>query len=370
MTKIKNQVNDFSEGGTYASTLTTSNAAGGQTNMDEVNKGYLTMNCFAISLGFMQFGIGMNSYSTLSTAFQYNFGWDDDNMTLINDMTQSSIILGAAIGALSCARFLALGKLRLLYILNIVLLIGVAISMIGQNVYILNVGRLIWGFAFGSFSVVCAKFINEIAPLELSGSLGAMNQMALTFGGCLPPLMSLAYPLTFDASTEDFYVKTYWRVIYCLPILISALQLCLITFCFRHETPIFLQEQGREEELLVVMKKYYSGMEVRRRLDALQGASKPKEGLQEAQEPSIYESFFDPRIRQSAWVGFWLATFQQWTGINAVIFYSAQLFGSTDGSGLSPTQVTVMINGANFLSAFGGAVLLGFFGRKTLMITM
>jgi MFS family permease len=52
-------------------------------------------------------------------------------MTLINDMTQSSIILGAAIGALSCARFLALGKLKLLYILNIVLLIGVAITMIG-----------------------------------------------------------------------------------------------------------------------------------------------------------------------------------------------------------------------------------------------
>ena len=35
---------------------------------------------------------------------------------------------------------------------------------------------------------------------------------------------------------------------------------------------------------------------------------------------------------------------------------------------MSPTQVTVMINGANFLSAAGGSVLLGYFGRKSLMI--
>lgn len=181
--------------------------------------------------------------------------------------------------------------------------------MIGQNMYILNIGRFIWGLAFGSFSVVSAKFISEIAPPEFSGSFGAMNQMSLTFGGCLPPLMALAYPLKIDETTDDFYLNTYWRIIWCLPILVSAIQLLLITCFFRHETPIFLQEQGREEELLVVMKKFYSGMEVRRRLDALQAQSKPKEGHLEAQEPTITETFFDPNIRSSAWVGFWLATF-------------------------------------------------------------
>ena len=240
--------------------------------------------------------------------------------------------------------------------------------MIGQNMYILNIGRLIWGIAFGSFSVVSAKYISEIAPIEYSGTFGAMNQLSLCFGGCLPPLMALAYPLNFGPETDEFYLTTYWRIIWCLPILVSVLQLTLLTCCFRHETPIFLQEQGREEELLVVMKKFYRGMEVRRRLDALQSQSKPKEGHADAQEPTIVETFFDPNIRGSAWVGFWLATFQQWTGINAVIFYSAQLFGSTDGSGLSGTQVTVMINGANFVAALGGSILLGYFGRKTLMV--
>ena len=83
--------------------------------------------------------------------------------------------MGAAVGALSCARFLSLGKLKLIYILNFILLAGVAISLIGQNIYILNVGRFIWGLAFGSFSVVSAKYISEIAPPEYSGTFGAMN---------------------------------------------------------------------------------------------------------------------------------------------------------------------------------------------------
>lgn len=81
----------------------------------------------------------------------------------------------------------------------------------------------------------------------------------------------------------------------------------MLTVWFRHETPIFLQEKGREVELLVVMKKFYSGNEIRARLDALQSSGKI-EGNSEAQEVTIYESFFDPRIRTASWVGFTMVT--------------------------------------------------------------
>ena len=42
------------------------------------------------------------------------------------------------------------------------------------------------------------------------------------------------------------------------------------------------------------------------------------------------ETFFDARIRGAAWVGFWLATIQQLTGINSIIFYAPQLFTPSD----------------------------------------
>ena len=64
-------VNNTESDGTSASIM-----HGGSTtevNMNEINKGYIAMNCFTISLGFMQFGVGMNSYSTLAPAFVYHW---------------------------------------------------------------------------------------------------------------------------------------------------------------------------------------------------------------------------------------------------------------------------------------------------------
>jgi len=59
--------------------------------------------------------------------------------------------------------------------LNITLVIGVGISLIGQAVWILCIGRFIWGIAYGAFSVICAKLINEITPQELLGPYAAIN---------------------------------------------------------------------------------------------------------------------------------------------------------------------------------------------------
>jgi len=108
--------------------------------------------------------------------------------------------------------------------------------------------------------------------------------------------MALAYPRNFDGYTkDDFYVDSYFRYIWTLPFVVSALQVTLLLTCFKNETPVYLKEKGRDEELLTVMKKFYSGMEVRKRLEALEGEK--KEGADEAQEVTIKETFFDPNIR-------------------------------------------------------------------------
>ena len=68
-----------------------------------------------------------------------------------------------------------MARLKLIVYLNIILAIGVGISLIGKYIALMCVGRFIWGIAYGSFSVVCAKMINEITPTELIGPFGAIN---------------------------------------------------------------------------------------------------------------------------------------------------------------------------------------------------
>lgn len=67
----------------------------------------------------------------------------------------------------------------------------------------------------------------------------------------------------------------------------------------------------------------------------------------------------------AAWVGIGLATFQQLTGINAIIFFSGDLFDED-----FKTKGTAIVNFANFVSTGIGMGLLYLAGRKTLMLIL
>jgi len=146
----------------------------------------------------------------------------------------------------------------------------------------------------------------------------------------MPGTLALAYPPNFKNVTTDpnydFYVNSYFRVIWAMPILVAVIQQALLMTCFANESPVYLKEKGKEEELLAVMKKFYEPNEIRNRLDQLNNEAQNQEGSEEAQEETIKQTFMDPKIRGAAWVGFWLASFQQLTGCNAIFFYSGQLF--------------------------------------------
>ena len=117
------------------------------------------------------------------------------------------------------------------------------------------------------------------------------------------------------------------------------------------------------------MKRFYHESSVQKRIEAIQieniEHARPSETIRDNSE-TIRDTFLNPKIRGAAWVGFWLASFQQLTGINAVMFYSGQLFAADDG--LSPAQASCIILWSNFTAAVCGMFLLGCFGRRTLMI--
>ena len=105
-------------------------------------------------------------------------GTDEHKETdLYGTLFTSILVFGAAVGALSCSYFLKYGKLRLMYATNLILCIGVGISLISAEketlFYTLCIGRFIWGLAVGTFNVISAKFVNEISPIEYKGSFGA-----------------------------------------------------------------------------------------------------------------------------------------------------------------------------------------------------
>jgi MFS family permease len=66
------------------------------------------------------------------------------------------------------------GKWNMIVATNLFILVGIAVSMVDNNIVII-LGRFIFGMAAGAFSVFCPKFTSEIAPAEYRGPLGAIN---------------------------------------------------------------------------------------------------------------------------------------------------------------------------------------------------
>ena len=58
---------------------------------------------------------------------------------------------------------------------NILLLIAVGICLITNNPWVILTGRFFYGMCAGTFTVLCPKFISEVAPTEYKGVFGAMS---------------------------------------------------------------------------------------------------------------------------------------------------------------------------------------------------
>jgi len=53
----------------------------------------------------------------------------------------------------------------------------------------------------------------------------------------------LAYPITITKA-DDFYVNSYFRIIWAMPLIIAAIQVLLLLTVFRNESPVYLSEHG------------------------------------------------------------------------------------------------------------------------------
>lgn len=199
--------------------------------------------------------------------------WDPSTNQKRNwDTVQQSVnLFGAIIGSLSCATLLNHGKFKLIMLVNGLLTISIGVCMV-ENMYVIFVGRFLWGLTQGAFPVICAKYNNEICPVEFKGPFGAISQLMLTFGVMLPSSMALAIPS--PPSPEDrntFVVAQYWRLIWLTPVFVAIVQVCLMKLVFNHETPVFLHQKGRDRELEQVLGKFYEASAIRERLERITG---------------------------------------------------------------------------------------------------
>jgi sugar porter (SP) family MFS transporter len=262
----------------------------------------------------------------------------------------SSLLLGAVVGAgVSGALSDRLGRRTIILVAATIFAIGAIGAGLAPNVGILIFFRFFLGLGVGSASALVPSYISESAPTDVRGSLSSLFQLAITLGILSAYLVNAAF-----ASTGS------WRWPVALAF-VPALIL-LVGMYFLPETPRWLVSKNRDEEARRVLSRTRSEDEVEQELQEIRRAE-DEEG-----EQAGYRELLSPWVRPMLVVGIGLAVFQQFVGINTVIYYAPTIIKSTGLADVASVLATVGIGVVNVLMTIVAIAVIDRVGRKPLLL--
>ncbi len=218
-------------------------------------------------------------------------------------------------------------------------------------VYSFVVYRIIGGIGVGIASMISPMYIAEIAPAGVRGKLVSWNQFAIIFG-----MLVIYFVNYFIARQGDelWLIEEGWRWMFFSGAIPAGIFLILLFFV--PETPRYLVMKGKEDKALEVLNKI-SGREHARGI-----LSEIKETIHEKSAPWLSFGFF------VIFIGIMLSVFQQFVGINVVLYYAGNIFRNMGSSTNASLLQTIIIGIVNLTFTVVAILTVDKFGRKPLMI--
>jgi SP family xylose:H+ symportor-like MFS transporter len=229
-------------------------------------------------------------------------------------------------------------------------------AMGGMGVHALTpfmVYRFIGGVAIGMASLISPMYIGEIAPAKQRGMLVTFQQLAIVGGILLVAVVNL-YIQRAGGDSDTFLDAVGWR--YMLASCAIPAALFFLAAFLMPDTPRWYMMKGRDEK-------------AKKLLDTLDGPAEADITMAEikgslTQHSGKLLSFGVGVIV----VGILLSVFQQFVGINAVLYYSNLMFKNiglgTDAAFLQ----TVIIMATNVVFTLVATFTVDSWGRKPLLI--
>ncbi|KAG4146316.1 hypothetical protein ERO13_D05G149600v2 [Gossypium hirsutum] len=319
---------------------------------------YVLRLAFSAGIGGLLFGYDTGVISGALLYIRDDFKSVDRKTVLqesIVSMAVAGAIIGAAVGGWMNDRF---GRRRVLLIADFLFFVGAVIMASAPGAALLIVGRIFVGLGVGMASMTSPLYISEASPAKIRGALVSTNGFLITGGQFLSYLINLAF--TKAPGTWRWMVGVAG-----FPALLQFILMLLLP-----ESPRWLYRKGREEAAKVILRKIYPAHEVEQEIQDLKEsveAEIKEEGSSE--KMNIIKLLKTKAVRRGLTAGVGLQVFQQFVGINTVMYYSptiVQLAGfASNRTALLLSLVTAGLN------AFGSIVSIYFIdrtGRKKLLI--
>ncbi|KAL9162361.1 hypothetical protein ABFS82_07G085600 [Erythranthe guttata] len=271
----------------------------------------------------------------------------------IVSMALVGAIIGAALGGWINDSF---GRKKATLSADVVFVLGSIVMAAAPNPYVLIFGRLLVGLGVGVASVTAPVYIAEAAPSEIRGGLVSTNVLMITGGQFVSYLVNLAF-------TE---VPGTWRWMLGVSGVPAIVQFVLMIFL--PESPRWLYMKNRKSEAIVVLSKIYEPCRLEEEIDQL--ATALEEEAQRKIRISFWDVFTSKELRLAFFAGAGIQAFQQFTGINTVMYYSPTI---VQMAGFNSNRLALLLSLiVAFMNALGtilGIYLIDNFGRKKLALS-
>jgi MFS transporter, SP family, arabinose:H+ symporter len=309
---------------------------------------YLLRSAIVAALGGLLFGFDTAVIAGATRALTEVFHLTPVMLGITVSAALWGTVLGSIFAGAPSDRYGRRESLKALAVLYVLTAMGCAVAW---DWYSFLFARFLGGLAIGGSSVIGPMYIAEIAPAAKRGRLVGMFQFNIVAG------ILLAYFSNYVVGTLGLGAAEWrWKLgIAALPAV-----LFFVTLYGIPQSPRWLVRRGRLDEARVVLAQIGepdAGSEVRDIAESVQGENALKS-----------EPLFQAKYRFPIFLAIAIGFFNQFSGVNAILYYANDIFEKAGYSKESGDLQTVAIGFSNLIFTMIAMSVIDRLGRKKLLL--
>ncbi|KAM8974803.1 proton myo-inositol cotransporter [Pelodytes ibericus] len=279
--------------------------------------------------------------------------------TLWQELLVSSTVGAAALSALAGGWLNGcFGRRPCILLASLLFTIGAAVLAGAPDKETLLGGRVVVGLGIGIASMTVPVYIAEAAPPHLRGRLVTINTLFITGGQFFAAVVDGAF---------SYLPRDGWRYMLGLSAVPAVLQ--FLGFLFLPESPRWLIQKGQTQKARRVLSQIRGNQTIDEEYDSIKNNIDEEEKEVGAGGPVFYRMLIYPPTRRALLLGCGLQMFQQLSGINTVMYYSATILQM---SGVNDDRLAIWLAAVtaftNFMFTLLGVWLVEKLGRRKLTL--
>ena len=319
------------------------------------NNLYIVWVAFTAAIGGFLLGFDGSVISGAVPFYKSVFGLQDGSFMI--GFSVSCIIWGAIVGNLVAGPLSdRIGRKPSLLIAALLFIATGLMCAFAHNIETFIAGRIVGGLGVGIAILVAPVFIAEIAPAKKRGWLVSFNQLLIVIG-----LSAAYFSNYFILKTVDDPL-TNWR--WMLGVEIIPAVLYFVAVLFIPESPRWLIMHGKDEQAIKVLTRVddeaYATKEYTEIKKAVLTEKKIRIGTQA-------KELFTKKMKLILIIGFGLGVLQQFSGINAILYYAPMVFESAGGGRDAAFMQAIVLGVVFVIMTIVAMFLIDRLGRKPLL---